>query len=161
MVSCHNELWDIFSDFCRLACLGPRLEMGCGAGFTNSQSCPADVLVPNWELGKPAAFDLSVTSTLCSSVLVSMMAGLAALAAENNNNDRKCEVLGCVCIPLVDDTYGCWGAAAVLVVAFSKLAGHLSTRLNQPKSKSIFGIHSRLGLALVRANCRAILSRVT
>ena len=32
--------------------------------------CPADVLVPNWDLGKPAAFDLSVTSTLQSSVLL-------------------------------------------------------------------------------------------
>ena len=138
--------------------------MGCGAGFTNTQSRPADVLVPNWDLGKPAAFDLSVTSMLHSSVLLeaSVTAGLAALAAENrkhNSNDRKCEELGWVCIPLVVETYGCWGAAAV--AAFSKLAGCLSTRLNQPKSRTIFGIYSRLGLALVRANCRAILSRVT
>ena len=160
----HNKLRDIFSDFCQRACLGPCLEMGCGAGFTNTQSRPADVLVPNWDLGKPAAFDLSVTSTLHSSVLLeaSVTAGSAALAAENrkhNSNDRKCEELGWVCIPLVVETYGCWGAAAV--AAFSKLAGRLSTRLNQPKSRTIFGIYSRLGLALVRANCRAILSRVT
>ena len=44
-------------------------EMGCGAG-SDSQSPPADVLVPNWDLGKPAAFDLSVTSTLQSSALL-------------------------------------------------------------------------------------------
>ena len=98
--------------------------MGCGAGFTNSQSRLADVLVPNWDLGKPAACDLSITSTLHSSVLVN---GSAALAAENNNNDRKYEELGWVCIRLVVKTYGCWGAAAV--AAFSKLAGHLSTKL--------------------------------
>ena len=101
VVSHHNKLRDIFSDFCQCACLGPRLEMG-----------------------------LSVTSTLHSSVLLeaSMTAGLAALAAENrkhNNNDRKCEELGWVCIPLVVETYGCWGAAAV--ATFSKLASHLST----------------------------------
>ena len=92
----------------------------------------------------------------------SMTAGSAALVAKNRKhkyNDRKCEELGWVCIPLVVETYGCWGVAAV--VAFSKLAGRLSTRLNQPKSKTIFGIYSRLGLALVRANCRAILSRLT
>ena len=49
------------------------------------QSRPADVLVPNWDLGKPAAFDLSVTSTLQSSVLLeaSVTAGSAALLAEN------------------------------------------------------------------------------
>ena len=164
MVSRHNKLRDVFLDFCQRACLGPRLEMGCGAGYTNPQSRPADVLVPNWDLGKPAAFDLSVTSTLHPSVLLeaSMTAGSAALVAENRKhkyNDRKCEELGWMCIPLVVETYGCWGAAAV--AAFSKLAGRLSTRLNQPKSKTIFGIYSRLGLALVRANCRVILSRLT
>ena len=59
MVLRHNKLRDIFSDFCQRACLGPCLEMGCGAGITNTQSHPADVLVPNWDLGKPAALDLS------------------------------------------------------------------------------------------------------
>ena len=68
--------------------------MGSGAG-SNSQSHPADVLVSNWDLGKPAAFDLSVTSTLLSSVLLeaSMKASSAALVAEkrkHNTNDRKC-----------------------------------------------------------------------
>ena len=163
MVSRHNKLWDVDLDFCQRACLGPRLEMGYGAR-SNSQSHRADVLVPNWDLGKPAAFDMSVTSTLHSSVLleVSMTTGSAALVAENRKhitNDRKCEELGWVCIPLVVETYGCWGAAAV--AAFSKLACHLSTRLSEHRSKTIFGLYSRLGLALVRANCRAILSRLT
>ena len=60
-----------------------------------------------------------------------MTAGSAALVAENRKhkfNDRKCEELGWVCVV---ETYGCWGAAAV--AAFSKLAGRLSTRLNQPQ----------------------------
>ena len=160
----HNKFQDVFLDFCQCVCLGPHLEMGCRAGYTNSQSRPADVLVPNWDLGKPVAFDLSVMSTLHPSVLLeaSMMVGSAACVAENrkhNNNDRKCEELGWVCIPLVVETYGCWGAAAV--AAFFKLAGRLSIRLNQPKSKTNFGIYSRLGLTLVRANCRTILSRLT
>ena len=129
-------------------CLGPRLEMGCGVG-SDSQSRPADVLVPNWDLGKPAAFDLSVTSTLQSSALLeaSVTAGSAALLAENrkhNNSDKKCDELGWACIPLV--------------VA---VAGRLSVRNNELKSKTIFSLYSRLGLTLVRANCRAILSRLT
>ena len=135
-----------FFYFCQRAFLGPRLEMGCEAGSI-SQSCPADDLVPNWDLGKPAAFDL---------------AGSAALVASKSKHTidyRKCEELGWVCIPLVVETYGCWGAAAV--VAISRLAGRLSTRLNKPKSKTIFGLSSRLGLALIRASCRAILSRLT
>ncbi|KAL5460203.1 hypothetical protein EMCRGX_G033631 [Ephydatia muelleri] len=148
VVSRHNKLKDVFYDFCKRACLGPRLELGCGAG-SDSQSRPADVLVPNWDLGKPAAFDLSVTSTLQSSALLeaSVTAGSAALFAENrkhNNSDKKCDELGWACIPLVVETYGCWGAEAV--AALSELAGHLSVRNNEPKSKTIFSLYSRLGL---------------
>ena len=55
-------------------------------------------LFKNWDLGKPAAFDLSVTSTLHLNVLLeaSMTAGSAALVAENRkykNNGRNCEEL--------------------------------------------------------------------
>ena len=122
------------------------------------------VLVPNWDLGKPAAFDLSVTSTLQSSALLeaSVTAGSAALLAENrkhNSSDKKCDELGWACIPLVVETYGCWGAEAV--AALSKLAGRLSVRNNELKSKTIFSLYSRLGLTLVRAKCRPILSRLT
>ena len=101
---------------------------------------------------------------LQSSVLLeaSVTAGSAALLAENrkhNNSDKKCDELGWACIPLVVETYGCWGAEAV--AALSKLAGRLSIRNNELKSKTIFSLYSRLGLTLVRANCRAILSRLT
>ena len=61
VISCHNRLRDIFNDFGHRACLAPQLEMG---GWSRKRTRPADVLVPNWVLGKPAAFDLSVTSTL-------------------------------------------------------------------------------------------------
>ena len=33
-------------------------------GWSREHIHPANVPVPNWVLGKPAAFDLSVTSTL-------------------------------------------------------------------------------------------------
>ena len=94
--------------------------MGCGAGCINSQSHHADFLVCCWVLGKPAAFDLSITPTLYSSVLleVSMMAAHVAENRKHTNNDRKCEEMGWVCIPFVVDY---WGAAAVM--AFSKLTG--------------------------------------
>ena len=165
MVSCHNKLQDVILDFCQHACLGPPTSGDGLWGWVHQFSIlPCRCSVPNWDLGKPAAFDMSVTSTLYPSVLLeaSMTAGSTALVAENRKNkynERKCEELGWVCIPLVVETYGCWGAAAV--AALSKLAGHLSTRLNHPKSKTTFGTYSRLDLASVRANCRAILSRLT
>ena len=41
----------------------PKLEAGSGLGQDQKQSRPADILVNNWGFnGKPAAFDLSVSS---------------------------------------------------------------------------------------------------
>ena len=61
LVTTGSDFRDIFNDFCHSACLAPQLEMG---GWSRDRTRPVDVLVPNWVLGKPAAFDLSVTSTL-------------------------------------------------------------------------------------------------
>ena len=106
VVSRHNRLRDISNDFCHSACLAPQLEMG---GWSREHTCPADVLVPNWVLGKPAAFDLSVTSTLIALNFQEayVTAGSAALAAQIHKhqvNDKKCRELGWVCISLVVET---------------------------------------------------------
>ena len=81
-------------------------------GWSRQHTHPADVLVPNWVLGKPAAFDLSVTSTLSTQVFqeVSVTACSAALAAQirkHGLNDERCRELGWVCIPIVMETYRC------------------------------------------------------
>ena len=106
-VSRHNRLGDIFNDFCHAACLAPQLEMG---GWSRDRTRPADVLVPNWVLGKPAAFDLSVTSMLNAQIFqeACVTAGSAALAAQickHQVNDERCRELGWACIPLVVETY--------------------------------------------------------
>ena len=50
----------------------------------HSHTCPADLLVPNWVLGKPAAFDLSVTSPLNLTIILeaSVTTGAAAWTTE-------------------------------------------------------------------------------
>ena len=159
VVSHHNRLRDIFNDFCHSACLAPQLEMG---GWSRDCTHPADVLVPNWVLGKPAAFDLSVTSTLNAQIFqeACVTAGSAALAAQilkHRVNDERCWDLGWACIPLVVETYGCWGTEAIQTL--SRLATRLSTKQGRPKSLVSNEIFGRLSLALVRANSRAILSR--
>ena len=58
----HNSLRDAYSQFCHRACLGGQLEVGCGLGADKRHSHPADILVQNWIIGKPAAFDLTVTA---------------------------------------------------------------------------------------------------
>ena len=60
IIARHNKLRDCFANLCSKACLSPQLEKGPGLDFTS----PADVLVPNWSLSNPAAFDLKVIHLL-------------------------------------------------------------------------------------------------
>ena len=163
----HNALRDVFSQFCHRAQLGGQLEVGYGSGADSPHSRPADILVPNWMIGKPAAFDLMVVPPLNSNTLneVGATGGSAARKAEaqkaearkHNANDHKCRELGWVCIPLAVETYGCWGEEAQSSV--SHLAARLALQLQCSKSKAITSIYQRLNLTLVRGNARALLSR--
>ena len=84
MVSRHNRLRDVLLESCRRACLGPQVEAGSGLGHEGHRTRPADILIPHWDLGKPEALDLTVTSTLNSSTLLEagVTSGSAALAAD-------------------------------------------------------------------------------
>ena len=128
----------------------------------NNNTRPADVLVPNWDLGKPAAFDLTVASPLNQSILneACVTAGSSARVSKQRkhaSNDVKCSELGWSCILLAVETYGCWGAEARLHL--SRLASRLAARLNCSKSHATSTLYGRLNLVLVRANARALLSR--
>ena len=92
----HNRLTDVFAQFCHRARLGGQLEVGHGYGAESSLSRPADILVPNWMIGKPAAFDLTVVSPLNSTTLNeararSVSAVGKAEVRKHNANDR-CQV---------------------------------------------------------------------
>ena len=81
-------------------------------GSEKSRTWPADVLIPNWSLGKPAALDLTVTSLFNAEILsdASKTAGWsAAYAAEQREHGPKCKELGWVCIPLAVEHNGCLG----------------------------------------------------
>ena len=163
VVSRHNRIRDTLFEFCQLAGLGAQLEAGSSLGHEARQTRPADVLIPNWELSKPAAIDLCVTSPLNSDTLqvACVTPSSAAMQAEqrkHHSNDAKCGELGWVCIPLVVESYGSWGPEAQR--SLSRLARRLATRLGQPKSVTTNLIYGRLNLTLIRANSRAILSRV-
>ena len=123
---------------------------------------PADILVPNWELGHPGALDLTITSPLNSTALseVSVRAESAAQDAEKHKHqasDDKCQELGWASIPLAIETYGCWGAEARQCL--SPIANHLAVRMGWSLSNTTTSLDGRLSLPHIRANARAILSR--
>ena len=80
--------------------------VGCGLGVDKRHSRPADIRVQNWIIGKPAAFDFTVTSPLNLTTLTEagVTRGSAAMAAEvrkHGVNDCKCSELGWVSIPII------------------------------------------------------------
>ena len=61
--------------------------MGSNLISDHDHSRPADILLPYWAIGKPAAFDISMTSPLNPKIL--SVAGLSAGAAALSTEERK------------------------------------------------------------------------
>ena len=86
----HNRLHDIVAESCRLAHLSVKVEAGNDLTPDHSHTRPADVLVQNWSRGRPAAFDICVTSQFNTLTLseVGVCAGAAAQAGEARKQPR-------------------------------------------------------------------------
>ena len=67
--------------------LGVKVEVGSQLKSDLRQTHPADVLVADWERGRPAAWDVTVTSPLTPAVLNE--AGMTAGAAAASSEQRK------------------------------------------------------------------------
>ena len=102
------------------ATLGGQLEVGGGTEADGSQSRPADYLVPNWSTGKPAAFDITVTSPLNpisfeAKVMVVLQLGWPRCANTSPTTPSAGPWGGFAFHWLSrpmgagDETYGCWG----------------------------------------------------
>ena len=108
----HNKLRDILVESFHQAHIHVQVEAGSGLSHDHSNSRPADILVFDWDHGKPAALDLTVVSPLNANILkeAGATAGAAAQAAEarkHTTNDQKCSELGWSCVPLAIITYFC------------------------------------------------------
>ena len=92
-------------------------------GSDGRQTHPADILVSTWGIKGSAAFDVTVTSLLNSSIVseAGVTAGVAAKAAEvrkHYENDANCTELGWICVPLAVELYGAWGVVACNAFSF-------------------------------------------
>ena len=152
MVTQHNRMSDIFGEFCHQAHLSVRVEVGFGLSRDHTNTRPADVLVQDWARVFPAAFDITVTSSLTPATLrdASTSTGSAAYAAEYRKhvvNDTECLELDWTCSPLVVETFGHWGKEAQTV--FSCIASLIAIYQASPKSCVQHNIYSRLNMPLV------------
>eukprot|EP00731_Ephydatia_muelleri_P007475 Em0003g1723a len=144
VVSRHNRLRDLVLEFCRRA-----------------TQVLTYLLALDWDRGRHAAFDVTITSPLSVSILpeASISVGAAALEAEvrkHRVNDPKCSELGWVCVALAVETYSNWGKEAQ--ATFSRLAACIATTSSCHKSQVLGEMYGRLNFTLVRAISRAILA---
>ena len=137
VVTRHNHLRDILFQLFKKALYNPKLEAGSGLGHDQKQSRPADILVNNWCInGKPAAFDLSVSSPLKPDIVFE--AGHTASSAAGATEQRKieensgiCDELGWSCVPLVVESFGAWGQIALKTLSRNLLPAY-QFRLTPP-----------------------------
>ena len=98
VITRHNQLRDCIADFCHKACLSPQIEKGSGI-LPKDQSRPADILVPNWSLSRPAAFEIKVINPLNLHIQeAGQTCGHAAEVGEeakHSKNDEACALRGC------------------------------------------------------------------
>ena len=66
----HSAIRDVLCNTFRSAGLSSHLEVGSGWGQNCSRTHPADILVTNWDNGIAAAFDVTATSSLNSSIVM-------------------------------------------------------------------------------------------
>ena len=75
----HNALRDTLVHFLHRAHASVQVEAGAGLFPDHSQSRPVDILLQNWNLGRPCALDISVVSPLNPSTLAEAGATFGAV----------------------------------------------------------------------------------
>jgi hypothetical protein len=179
----HNLLRNAAARFLVAAGLRPELEKPgllrarpCIAGADESSSGrggqqgadgrrPADIYLPHWQLGQPAALDFAVSSGLRVGFLdqsaqdgSSSGVGYAEAKCLHLDTARLCAEEGLKFIPMVCEAHGgSWGGEALSVWrGAAKTAALVSGESAALKLEHLL---QSLSVTLHRANARAILSR--
>ena len=139
---------DLVLDFCHHAQQVVRVEKGSGLTPDHSHTHSAIILAFDWDRGRHAAFNVTVTS-ISIHPEASMSVGAAALEAEvrkHRANDPKCSELGWVCVLLAVETYCNWGKEAH--TTFSRLTSCIAITSSCHKSLVLAEIYGRLNFTL-------------
>ena len=101
--------------------LSPSLETSNLIPCTNRS--PGDVSVNNWSLGKSAAIDVSITSPLQNTTILSAAIEVGFAAGEHEkakyeNNLNNCHDAGIICLPFVAEIFGTWGNIVKDIISY-------------------------------------------
>ena len=168
--ACHNVARNIVGRFACNAGLSPTLEKAellpprPDDPASSNLRRPADVYVPSWDFGSPAAFDFAIVSPQRQDVLsqASQSSGAAAGLYEEHkrsylNTAAECAEQGVLFIPLVAESSGGWGTAGFTTL--HKLAKVSGQRWGKDVEASLSHLLERLSVAIRSAQARAVLRR--
>ncbi len=142
----------------------PGLLQPCPEQPDAGQRRPADVFVPSWKLGGPAAFDIAITSPHRLDVLAQacLKPGAAAEAYEHHkrvylDTAADCQRQGLAFIPIVAESSGGWGPSAQCV--FKALARSIAVLSGREPDKELLEHRQAMGVFIRQANARAVSRR--
>ena len=160
-VSRHNAIRDVIFTAAQSAALAPTKET---PGLVpSSLSRPADILLPNWNCGRPAALDVHVISPLQDLTVseASVTPGHAlqlGVQRKLTSSLSACRSSGIDFVPLVAETLG--GLAEDTITTISSIGRAVSVRAGSEEhtttTKHLFG---RVAIALWRGNANLWLHR--
>ena len=106
-----TTVWEIVFSSCVTASLSPSVEKKILS--SNNQSRPADVILPSGTQGKPAALDVTVVSSLQSTIIANAAdtTGYALTYADDRKlaaHDADCREAGVSSLPLSFEVFGGW-----------------------------------------------------
>ena len=115
----HNSIRDAVFSAAQSAALAPRKEVP--ALIPGSSSRPADIYLPNWYRGQPAALDVTVISTLQNLTVegAAKTQGHALSIGRERKlaaHSQACHSVGVSFVPLVVETLGGWCEEAISVL---------------------------------------------
>ena len=158
----HDRIRDAIFSAATSAALSPRKEEK--DLITGNRSKPADIYVPTWSAGLPAAFDVMITSPLQPTTITraAETAGASLTVAEEGKYRKHCENCdneGITFIPLVVETLGGWSALALRTVR--RIAILADARRPTPRDSRVAPLYllQALSVQLMRGNGHMMVSR--
>ena len=129
---------------------------------------PADVFIPRWRSGPPAAWDFAVTSGLRVDMLRDAVQGsdnactrYEDFKCEHEDTQAQCLAQGITFIPMVMEAVGGgWGKVARGVWSELAKSSALASGELQTKSSCAVWLRQRLSMTLHRENAHACLKRL-
>ena len=157
----HDSLRNAIFSVAQSAALAPRKEVP--SLIPNTQCRPADIYLPNWKRGRPAALDVTVISTLQSLTLnqSSSVQGHALMVGEERKRAKHaeaCHAVGVSFVPLVAESIGGWSEEAAQTI--SEIGQLQGQRLGIPPAETTRHLFQRCAISLWKGNATLWIRRM-